>query len=177
MRVSISCFESTKRGETSGPQTSLENDSRVMNLHARRGSIRVFVSSMKGAAAADISRVYIRTRFKVEALNQGPACFGWRLTNEPMTTSPSLARFSRTPLFHLAPTLVNKTIIYSSARERAQTGSGRIERILYAAAPFRGPRHGTMIEPEGEMRRRRVRSGGGVGEGGEGVVKEERGAS
>lgn len=38
---------------------------------------------------------YIRTRFEVEALNQGPACFGWRLTNEPMTTSPALARFSR----------------------------------------------------------------------------------
>lgn len=53
---------------------------------------------------------YICARFEVEALNQGPACFGWRLTNEPMTTSsawlrslalslsPSLLRFLCLPL-------------------------------------------------------------------------------
>lgn len=47
---------------------------------------------------------YICARFEVEALNQGPACFGWRLTNESMTTSSawlrslSLLRFLSCPL-------------------------------------------------------------------------------
>lgn len=121
---------------------------------------------------------YIRTRFEVEALNQGPACFGWRLTNEPMTTSPALARFSRSPLFHLAPTRTNKTIIYSSERaserarenepnvererERARTGSGRIERILYAVSRPT-PRNDDRAWRRNEAARRRVRSGGGEG--------------
>lgn len=84
---------------------------------------------------------YICARFEVEALNQGPACFGWRLTNEPMTTSSawlcSLALsyvFSPPPFplslpltlslvcLFLPPCVLsrshgNKTIIYSSAQE------------------------------------------------------------
>lgn len=78
---------------------------------------------------------YICARFEVEALNQGPACFGWRLTNEPMTTSSAWLRslslppscvFSASPSLSLAPLSLpgilsrshgNKTIIYSSAQE------------------------------------------------------------
>lgn len=77
---------------------------------------------------------YICARFEVEALNQGPACFGWRLTNESMTTSSAWLRslslsltFSLLPLLSssrasFSPRILsrshgNKTIIYSSAQE------------------------------------------------------------
>lgn len=105
---------------------------------------------------------YICARFEVEALNQGPACFGWRLTNEPMTTSSAWLRSLALSLRFSLPYPVslfrvlscsrgNKTIIYSSARE--STDGIRTDRAdtIYAVS-----RPTWWKDDRGEIRRRKT---------------------
>lgn len=80
---------------------------------------------------------YICARFEMEALNQGPACFGWRLTNEPMTTSPAWLRslslrlstpfsslFILSPVFSLSLPREQNDNIFERAREHRRDPDG-----------------------------------------------------
>lgn len=130
---------------------------------------------------------YICARFEVEALNQGPACFGWRLTNEPMTTSPAWlcflalsfsyilsappypVRFLHLSLRVLSRSRGNKTIIYSSVRESTDgIRTNRADTIYAVAEPTwwkddRGWRRRNKKEDEGRRRFVAGADGGGAG--------------
>jgi len=84
---------SKRRRRTAARRTERTNAKGVMNLRTSSGwensCLCLFDEGRRGRYLSG----YICARFEVEALNQGPACFRWRLTNEPMTTSPAWLRF------------------------------------------------------------------------------------
>jgi len=177
-RLSTKGRKGSKRWRrTAAKRTERTNAKGVMNLRTSSGwensCLCLFDEGRRGRYLSG----YICARFEVEALNQGPACFGWRLTNEPMTTSPAWLRslalslslflsyvFSPLPScpLHSFPYVLsrsreNKTIIYSSARE--STDGIRTDRAdtIYAVS------RSTWWKDDRDWRRRNKTEEDGVG--------------